>query len=79
VTYRPHLPDFHPVEVLRNDAVERAVYQDIPQSFGVGNPMMLERLLYILAAQITGVLSPFTHLLRAGALTTHPRPIPLLP
>lgn len=44
--------------MLRNDAVERAVYQDIPQSFGVGNPMMLERLLYVLAAQITGVLSP---------------------
>jgi predicted AAA+ superfamily ATPase len=45
-------------QVLRNDAVERAVYKDIPQSFGVDNPMMLERLLYVLAAQITGVLSP---------------------
>lgn len=45
-------------QVLRNDAVERAVYKDIPQSFGVDNPMMLERLLYVLAAQITGLLSP---------------------
>jgi predicted AAA+ superfamily ATPase len=45
-------------QVLLNDAVERAVYKDIPQSFGVDNPMMLERLLYVLAAQITGVLSP---------------------
>lgn len=45
-------------QVLRNDAVERAVYKDIPQSFGVDNPMMLERLLYVLAAQITGSLSP---------------------
>lgn len=45
-------------QVLRNDAVERAVYKDIPQSFGVDNPMMLERLLYVLAAQITGALSP---------------------
>jgi predicted AAA+ superfamily ATPase len=45
-------------QVLRNDAVERAVYKDIPQSFGVDNPMMLERLLYVLAAQITGTLSP---------------------
>ena len=45
-------------QVLRSDAVERAIYKDIPQSFGVDNPMMLERLLYVLAAQITGVLSP---------------------
>lgn len=44
--------------VLRSDAVERAVYKDIPQSFGVGNPMLLERLLYVLAGQITGLLSP---------------------
>jgi predicted AAA+ superfamily ATPase len=47
-------------QVLRSDAVERAVYKDIPQSFGVDNPMMLERLLYVLAAQITGVLSPLS-------------------
>lgn len=45
-------------EVLRSDAVERAVYKDIPQSFGVDNPTMLERLLYVLAAQITGIVSP---------------------
>lgn len=45
-------------QVLRNDAVERAIYKDIPQSFGVDSPMMLERLLYVLAAQITGLLSP---------------------
>lgn len=45
-------------QVLRNDAVERAVYKDIPQSFGVDNPLMLERLLYVLAGQITGILSP---------------------
>lgn len=45
-------------QVLRNDAVERAIYKDIPQSFGVDNPMMMERLLYVLAAQITGSLSP---------------------
>ncbi len=44
--------------VLRSDAVERAVYKDIPQAFGVDNPMMLERLLYVLAGQIAGVLSP---------------------
>lgn len=44
-------------QVLRSDAVERAVYKDIPQSFGVDNPMMLERLLYVLAGQVTGILS----------------------
>lgn len=45
-------------QVLRSDAVERAIYKDIPQSFGVENPMMLERLLYVLAGQVTGILSP---------------------
>ena len=45
-------------QVLRNDAVERAIYKDIPQSFGVDNPMMLERLLYVLAGQLAGILSP---------------------
>lgn len=45
-------------QVLRTDAVERAIYKDIPQSVGVDNPMMLERLLYVLATQITGLLSP---------------------
>jgi len=43
---------------LRNDAVERAIYKDIPQAFGVGDPMLLERLLYTLAGQVTGILSP---------------------
>ncbi|MGH3913736.1 MAG: ATP-binding protein [Pseudonocardiaceae bacterium] len=45
-------------QVLRSDAVERAIYKDIPQSFGIENPMLLERLLYVLAGQIGGVLSP---------------------
>ena len=45
-------------QVLRTDTVERAVYKDIPQSFGVDNPMMLERLLYVLAGRFTGLLSP---------------------
>ncbi|HWV38106.1 MAG TPA: ATP-binding protein [Vulgatibacter sp.] len=44
--------------VLRSDAVERAIYKDIPQAFGVGEPILLERLLYVLAGQMTGVLSP---------------------
>lgn len=45
-------------QVLRSDAVERAIYKDIPQSFGIDNPMLLERLLYVLAGQIGGILSP---------------------
>lgn len=45
-------------QVLRRDAVERAVYKDIPQSFGVDDPLVLERLLYVLAGQFTGILSP---------------------
>ena len=45
-------------QTLRNDAVERAIYKDVPQAFGVDNPMMLERLLYTLAGQVTGLLSP---------------------
>ena len=44
--------------ILRNDAVERAIYKDIPQSFGVNDPLMLERLLYVLASQMAGLLSP---------------------
>lgn len=44
--------------ILRSDAVERAIYKDIPQAFRVDNPKLLERLLYTLAGQIAGVLSP---------------------
>ena len=51
-------------EILRSDAVERAIYKDIPQAFGIDNPMMLERLLYTLAGQVTGLLSP-KHLCQA--------------
>ena len=44
--------------ILRNDAVERSIYKDIPQAFGVDKPFMLERILYTLAGQVTGILSP---------------------
>jgi predicted AAA+ superfamily ATPase len=44
--------------ILRTDAVQSAVYKDIPQAFGVDNPMLLERLLYTLAGQFTNILSP---------------------
>lgn len=42
---------------LRGDAVERAVYKDIPQAFKISDPMDLERLLYVLAGQFTGLLN----------------------
>lgn len=43
---------------LRSDAIDRAIYKDIPQSFRIDNPMLLERLLYVLAGQIAGRLQP---------------------
>jgi predicted AAA+ superfamily ATPase len=44
--------------ILRSDAVERAIYKDIPQAFNVDDPKLLERLLYTLAGQVTGIVSP---------------------
>lgn len=46
--------------VLRADAVERAVYKDIPQAFGISEPLKLERLLYALAGQLGGIFSART-------------------
>ncbi len=46
--------------VLRSDAIQKAVYQDIPQIFGVQNPINLERLLYTIAGQMCGLLAPTT-------------------
>lgn len=43
---------------IRSDAVERAIYKDLMQSFRIQDPMVVERLLYILAGQVTGLLSP---------------------
>ena len=44
--------------VLYGDAVERAIYKDIPQAFGVDNPALLERMVYALAGQIAGIVAP---------------------
>ena len=43
--------------VLRADAVERAIYKDIPPSFGVDNPLQVERLLYVAAGQAAQLFS----------------------
>lgn len=45
-------------DILRRDAIERAIYKDIPQAFNIAQPETLERLLYILAGQVSGILSP---------------------
>lgn len=55
--------------ILRSDAVERAIYKDIPQAFGVENPMLLERLLYTLGGQMCGILSPTTLSQTLGGMT----------
>ena len=44
--------------VLRKDVVERVVYKDIPQVYKIESPLNLERLLYVLAGQFTGILGP---------------------
>ncbi len=44
-------------EILKADAVERAIYKDIPQAFGVQEPIRLERLLYTIAGQAGGIVS----------------------
>ncbi len=44
--------------ILLDDAVEKTIYKDIPEYTGIGNVAQLERLLYALAGQITGILSP---------------------
>ena len=45
-------------QFLRGEVVERAVYKDAGASSGGGNPKTVERILYVFAGQITGILSP---------------------
>ncbi|MCB1007623.1 MAG: ATP-binding protein [Acidobacteria bacterium] len=44
--------------ILRSDAIQKAIYQDIPQAYGIEKPKTLERMLYMLAGQIGGILKP---------------------
>ena len=44
-------------KTFRSDSIERAIYKDIPQSYRIDNPMILEKFFYILAGQVTGLLS----------------------
>lgn len=47
-------------QTLRSDAIQRAVGMDIPQAFNVNEPIKLEKLLYVLAGQIGGLIRPTT-------------------
>jgi predicted AAA+ superfamily ATPase len=44
--------------VLRTDAVQTALYKDLQQVHGVAEPVKLERLLYTLGGQVSGIVSP---------------------
>ena len=44
-------------QVLRSEAVQRVAGMDIPQVFDIKNPQVLERLVYILAGQICGLMN----------------------
>jgi predicted AAA+ superfamily ATPase len=44
--------------ILKTDAIEKAIYKDIPQTVPIQDPVKLERLLYVIAGQIAGVFSP---------------------
>ena len=54
---------------LRDEAVERAIYKDIPQAFTIDNPKLLERILSTLAGQCTGLISPQNICQSLGNLT----------
>lgn len=44
--------------ILKDDAVDRTIYKDIPQYTNIESPLQLEKLLYALAGQVTGLISP---------------------
>lgn len=44
-------------QVLRSEAVQRVAGMDIPQAFDIKNPLILERLLYVLAGQMCGLVN----------------------
>lgn len=64
---------FRSQQILRTEAVQRVAGMDIPQAFDIKNPLMLERLLYILAGQMCGLMN-ISHLaqdLELSRATTH--------
>lgn len=44
-------------QVLRSEAVQRVAGMDIPQVFDIKNPQILERLVYVLAGQMCGLMN----------------------
>jgi len=45
-------------EILRDDAFDKIVFKDIPQAFGMSDPVLLQQLAYSLAGQVGQVFSP---------------------
>jgi predicted AAA+ superfamily ATPase len=45
---------------LRADAIERAIYKDIPLAVEIRSPAVLERMLYVLASQVASILAPLS-------------------
>lgn len=43
--------------IIKDDAVDRAIYKDLQQAYAVEQPLALEKLLYVLAGQVGGLLS----------------------
>ena len=43
--------------ILRSEAVQRVAGMDLPQVFDIKNPILLERLLYVLAGQVCGLVN----------------------
>lgn len=48
---------FRSQQVLRSEAVQRVAGMDIPQAFDIKNPLELEKLLYVLAGQMCGLMN----------------------
>ena len=48
---------FRSQQVLRSEAVQRVTGMDLPQALDIRNPQLLERLLYILAGQMCGLVN----------------------
>lgn len=43
--------------ILRSEAVQRVAGMDLPQVFDIKNPLLLERLLYVLGGQVCGLVN----------------------
>ncbi len=56
--------------VLKDDAVDRALYKDLRHAYAIDEPLALEKLLYVLAGQVGGLLA--TRSIAPAAGISHP-------